>query len=123
MQKQKDNNAGFTLVEIMIVISILGLLIALVIPSIIKARETAQLNSIFNNLRIIENAKDQWALEQKRGEGDITDWAALSDYLKGGTVKPVALETYTPSPIGSRPYAISTVKLGSYTAGDQITTQ
>jgi len=123
MQNRTHNNAGFTLVEIMIVVSIIGLLTALVIPNFMKARDRAQLNSILNNLRIIENAKDQWALDQKKGEGDGTDWVALSDYLKGGTVKPVVQEKYTTSTIGSPAYAITTVNLGSYTAGDQITTQ
>jgi len=123
MQNRTHYNAGFTLVEIMIVVSIIGLLTALVIPNFMKARDRAQLNSILNNLRIIENAKDQWALDQKKGEGDGTDWVALSDYLKGGTVKPVVQEKYTTSTIGSPAYAITTVNLGSYTAGDQITTQ
>ena len=123
MQNRTHYNAGFTLVEIMIVVSIIGLLTALVIPNFMKARDRAQLNSILNNLRIIENANDQWALDQKKGEGDGTDWVALSDYLKGGTVKPVVREKYTTSTIGSPAYAITTVNLGSYTAGDQITTQ
>ncbi|TMP98281.1 MAG: prepilin-type N-terminal cleavage/methylation domain-containing protein, partial [Verrucomicrobia bacterium] len=48
-----NKNAGFTLVEIMIVVAIIGLLAAIAIPNFVKARESAQLNSIINNLRII----------------------------------------------------------------------
>jgi len=70
MQIKTNAKAGFTLVEIMIVVAIIGLLAAIAIPNFVKARENAQLNSIFNNLRIIEGAKDQWALENKKGTGD-----------------------------------------------------
>ena len=67
MQIKTNSKSGFTLVEIMIVVAIIGLLAAIAIPNFVKARENAQLNSIFNNLRIIEGAKDQWALENKKG--------------------------------------------------------
>src|SRR5216117_272897 len=109
MQIKTNKTAGFTLVEIMIVVAIIGLLAAIAIPNFVKARENAQLNSIFNNLRIIEGAKDQWALENKKGTGDTTDLTAISDYLKGGTIKPVVSEVYLANLIGSRAYATHTV--------------
>src|SRR5204862_94685 len=91
MQIKTNKNAGFTLVEIMIVVAIIGLLAAIAIPNFVKARESAQLNSIINNLRIIEGAKDQWALENKKGTGDLPTWAVspagILEYLKGGTVQ------------------------------------
>src|SRR5436190_19423581 len=102
MQIKTNSKAGFTLVEIMIVVAIIGLLAAIAIPNFVKARENAQLNSIFNNLRIIEGAKDQWALENKKGTGDaVASVTTVSDYLKGGTIKSVVGETYTPNPVGS----------------------
>src|SRR3989442_28699 len=109
LQEIKTNKtAGFKLVEIMIVVAIIGLLAAIAIPNFVKARENAQLNSIFNNLRIIEGAKDQWALENKKGTGDaVASIVTISDFLKGGTVKPVVGETYDTTTIG----ASSTAKL------------
>ena len=123
MQIKTNKTAGFTLVEIMIVVAIIGLLAAIAIPNFVKARETAQLNSIFNNLRIIEGAKDQWALETKNGTGATTDLTVISDYLKGGTVKPVVTETYTTNPVGTPAFAKASVKLGTYTANAQIDAQ
>jgi len=116
-------NAGFTLVEIMVVVSIIGLLAAIAIPSFLKSRDTAQLNAIFNNLRTIEAAKDQWALENKKGTGDTTNLTTISDYLKGATIKPVVSETYTTNPVGSPAYATTPVRLGTYASGDQISVQ
>src|SRR4026208_1685374 len=114
MQVKTNRKSGFTLVEIMIVAAIIGLLAAIAIPNFVKARENAQLNSIFNNLRIIEGAKDQWALENKKGTGDtVGSIVTISDYLKGGTVKPVVGETYATTTVGTASTATlpGTVKL------------
>ena len=124
MQIKTNKTSGFTLVEIMIVVAIIGLLAAIAIPNFVKARENAQLNSIFNNLRIIEGAKDQWALENKKGTGDtVTDIGTISDYLKGATVKPVVNETYATTTVGANSTATlpGTVRLGTFSAGAVIT--
>ena len=121
--KNCDRVTGFTIIEIMIVLAAIGLLATIAIPNFMKSRDRAQLNSVYNNLRVIESAKDQWALENKTGTGAATDWPALQSYLKGGTVKSVVQEDYVTSPIGSPPYASSPVRLGTYAPGDQITAQ
>ena len=111
---------GFTIVELMIVVSVIGLLITLAIPSYMKSRDTSQLNTVYSNLRTIETAKDQWALENKKGTGDATDLPVLSDYIKGGTIKPVLNEVYESNQIGSPAYAVAHVRLGTYAPTDPI---
>jgi type II secretory pathway pseudopilin PulG len=104
----------------MTVVAIIGLLLAIAIPNFVKTRDTSQLTAVFNNLRIIESAKDQWALENKKGTGDLTNLPALSDFLKGGTIKPVVHEVYEANLIGSPAFATTNVRLGTYAPAVQI---
>ena len=92
--------AGFTLVEIMIVVAIIGLLAAVGIPNFVKARETAQTDTCINNLRVIDEAKQQWALEKGKQSTDSPVEADITPYLgRSGTAMPSC-------PIGSTPYNI-----------------
>jgi prepilin-type N-terminal cleavage/methylation domain-containing protein len=82
MRIKTNRKSGFTLVEIMIVVAIIGLLAAIAIPNFVKARTTAQKNACINNLRQIDGAKEQQALELKLKTGDAAG-ADLNTYLKG----------------------------------------
>lgn len=82
MKKMKQ---GFTLVEIMIVVAIIGLLAAIAIPSFMKARTQSQANACINNLRQIEAAKEQWALAQKKKQGDTAVTDEVMAYIKNPT--------------------------------------
>src|SRR5882762_11492035 len=77
---------GFTLVEIMIVVAIIALLAAIAVPGFLRARKRSQASRIINDLRLIDSAVDQYAIETARKSGDpvaVTDW---TNYLKKNTV-------------------------------------
>jgi prepilin-type N-terminal cleavage/methylation domain-containing protein len=101
MRINKNLKAGFTLVEIMIVVAIIGLLAAIAIPNFVKARETAQKNACINNLRQIDGAIQQWALETKAAATDNVDSAQVATYLKNGEMPTC--------PLGNSAYTLSTV--------------
>ena len=100
--------------------AVVGLLAAIAIPNFVKARETAQYNAIMNNLRMIEGAKAQWALENRKRTGDLVTEQNLSAYLRGGKINPVAGETYHLNPVGTPATATLSRKITSHPAGSVI---
>lgn len=75
--KRLKKSKGFTLVEIMIVVLIIGILLAIAVPNFIKARESSRTRTCVANLRQIEAAKEQWAMEMKKTSADTPAWGDL----------------------------------------------
>jgi prepilin-type N-terminal cleavage/methylation domain-containing protein len=85
MKMTTAKKQGFTLVEIMIVVAIIGLLAAIAIPNFVKARTTSQMNACINNLRLIDSSKQQWAVEQKQQSTATPAGSDLQPYLGRGS--------------------------------------
>lgn len=90
---QNKSKKGFTLVEIMIVVVIIGLLAAMAIPAFQKVRETSQEKAIINNLRQLSGAADQYFLEEGAASAAYADLVGTDKYVK--SLSPVAGEDYT----------------------------
>ncbi len=84
-KKLQTKHAGFTLVEIMIVVAIIALLAAIAVPGFLRARKRSQASKILNDLRMIDGAVDQYAIETGRKSGDVVNVVDWTNYLKKDT--------------------------------------
>ena len=85
LQRLNKNRGGFTLVEIMIVVAIIALLAAIAVPNFLRARKRSQATRILQDLRMVDSAIDQYALETNKTSGDAANWTDISSYLKSGS--------------------------------------
>jgi prepilin-type N-terminal cleavage/methylation domain-containing protein len=110
----KRDNQGFTLVEIMIVVAIVGLLAALAVPGFVKARKQSQGRRIMNDCRQMDAAIDQWSVNAGIADGTVVDSVAAVTYLKTAwNVTDLLGNTYQLNPTGTGQIQISTATKSS----------
>src|SRR5271167_1163471 len=108
LQKLNKNRGGFTLVEIMIVVAIIALLAAIAVPNFLRARKRSQATRILEDLRLLDSAGDQYAIETNKTSGMNPVFADLKNYLKTGTTlytsgTDIFGDTYGPFTVDSIP--------------------
>jgi prepilin-type N-terminal cleavage/methylation domain-containing protein len=86
LTKLNRKHAGFTLVEIMIVVAIIALLAAIAVPGFLRARKRSQASKILNDLRMIDAAVDQYAIETNKKTNDVVGTADWTNYIKKNSV-------------------------------------
>ena len=85
LNKLNKRRGGFTLVEIMIVVAIIALLAAIAVPGFLRARKRSQASRVINDLRLIDSAVDQYAIENNKATGAAVPVTAWTSYLKQGS--------------------------------------
>jgi prepilin-type N-terminal cleavage/methylation domain-containing protein len=85
LQKLNSRRGGFTLVEIMIVVAIIALLAAIAVPNFLRARKRSQATRVLEDLRMIDSAIDQYAIETNKVTGATANWTDIKAYLKTGS--------------------------------------
>jgi prepilin-type N-terminal cleavage/methylation domain-containing protein len=107
MKDKTCGKDGFSLVEIMIVVAIIGLLASIAIPSYAKAKERAYMTTCINNLQKIDGAIHLWSLDMKKDEQQPVTYSDIRSYLRGSLVCPSGgrsfEDSYTITTVDARP--------------------
>lgn len=109
MKRKKSEASGFTLIEIMIVVALIGLLATIATPTWVKARTSSQANACINNLRQIDAAVQQWALDTRSAPSTAVAFDNISSYLKHAVICPAGGSsanfgtTYSVTTVGEKP--------------------
>jgi prepilin-type N-terminal cleavage/methylation domain-containing protein len=107
--RRHARQSGFTLVELMIVVLIIATLLNIALPSLVKARDTSRAKACIRNLRAIQVAKEQWAMQNRVGDNTVSvTWSNISPFMKqsdgaNGPVCPASGAVYTLGTINSDP--------------------
>ena len=97
MQTKPSRQSGFTLVEIMIVVAIIGLLATIAIPNVVRARTQSQKNACISNMRQIDNAIQMWATETGKGYHATVAFTDIRPYLKREVICPAGGKSFNDS--------------------------
>jgi prepilin-type N-terminal cleavage/methylation domain-containing protein len=97
LTKINSRRGGFTLVEIMIVVAIIALLAAIAVPSFLRARKRSQATSALETARLIDGAKDQYAIENGKSSTTTPNWSDLTVYVKTGSALYNSLSANNPA--------------------------
>jgi prepilin-type N-terminal cleavage/methylation domain-containing protein len=97
MKNRTSRKSGFTLLEIVIVVAIIGLFTAIAVPNFVQARTPSQRTACINNLRQINSAVQQWALEQNAGFDATVTYSDIRPYMKSSVVCPAGGASFSDS--------------------------
>jgi prepilin-type N-terminal cleavage/methylation domain-containing protein len=109
MAMATSSKSGFTLVELMLVVGLVGLLAAITIPSFVLARAQSQAKACINNLRQIDDAAQEWALDNRQAPAATVSFPDVQPYLKGAVICPSAgsdstfADSYTMTTVSNKP--------------------
>jgi prepilin-type N-terminal cleavage/methylation domain-containing protein len=95
MKRADSARRGFTLVEVMIVVATIALLAVIAIPNYVRARSQSQSSACINNLRKIDDASQEWAMENRQSATAAVTFGDIQPYLKGAVVCPSSGEAAT----------------------------